>query len=136
MNKEDTVRFLIKKAGYSVKSFAELIDIPYSTLLSMLKNGLGHSNVDNVIKICSGLGISVEDLIKGEQQFASGVDVLSEDESVPNQDICENLVENLSDTENNDIVDLVVKYHQLPSDYKKIIKNQLDQLIRLSDTKY
>ncbi|MDR3051642.1 MAG: helix-turn-helix transcriptional regulator [Oscillospiraceae bacterium] len=63
MSKEEYVKHLIKSAGYSVKSFAAFIHIPYTTLLGMLKNGLGGAAVNNVMKVCRGLGITVENLI-------------------------------------------------------------------------
>jgi len=66
MQKEDLVKDLIKSRGFSIKSFAKYIGLPYTTLLGMLKNGLGGAAVDSVIKICVGLGIQVEDLILAE----------------------------------------------------------------------
>lgn len=62
MTKEEYVKHLIKSTGHSVKSFAKSIDLPYTTLLGMLKNGLGGSALDNVVRVCRGLGISVENL--------------------------------------------------------------------------
>lgn len=57
---------LISSSGHSVKSFAETIDLPYSTLLSMLNRGLGGASVHNVIKLCKGLSITVEGLQRVE----------------------------------------------------------------------
>ena len=62
MNREEYIKNLIIKKGYNIKSFAKMIDMPYSTLRSILENGLGGASIDNVIKICNGLGISVENL--------------------------------------------------------------------------
>ncbi len=71
-NQKDTrteiVERLIKEKGHSVKSFARMIDIPYTTLRSILKRGIGNSSVDNVIKICKGLDITTEEL----QEMAEG----------------------------------------------------------------
>lgn len=64
MTREEYIRNLIKLTGKSVKSFSHSIDIPYTTLLSMLKSGMGGASVDNVIKVCNGLKITVEDLQK------------------------------------------------------------------------
>jgi len=64
------VERLIDEKGHSVKSFAREIDIPYTTLRSILKRGIGNSSVDNVIKICKGLGITTEQL----QNMAEGDD--------------------------------------------------------------
>lgn len=62
MTREQYVRDLIRRHGLSVKGFAQSISMPYTTLLSMLKNGLGGASIDNVIRVCRGLGITVEDL--------------------------------------------------------------------------
>ncbi len=55
---------LIKQEGYSRRAFAEKIGIPATTLQSMLTRGIGRASVDNVIKVCRALGISVEKLEK------------------------------------------------------------------------
>lgn len=62
MTRENYLKNLIKSKGYTLKEFASTIGIPYSTLLSMLNNSIGGAAVDNVIKICAALGITVEQL--------------------------------------------------------------------------
>lgn len=66
MTRENYIKDLIKEKGYSVKSFAEHIGIPYSTLRSILSSGVGGASVDNAIRICQGLGITVDALNKCE----------------------------------------------------------------------
>lgn len=66
MTRENYIKDLIKEKGYSVKSFAEHIGIPYSTLRSILSSGVGGASVDNAIRICQGLGITVDTLNKCE----------------------------------------------------------------------
>ena len=46
----------------SRRSFAESIGLPPTTLQSMLTRGIGKASIDNVMKVCKALGISVEDL--------------------------------------------------------------------------
>lgn len=58
MTRESYLREKILEHG-TVKEFAEKIDMPYTTLLSILKN-VGGASINNVIKICSGLGISAD----------------------------------------------------------------------------
>lgn len=58
MTRESYLREKILELG-TVKEFAEKIDMPYTTLLSILKN-VGGASINNVIKICSGLGISAD----------------------------------------------------------------------------
>ena len=68
---------LIEKQGYSRRAFAEKAGIPATTLQSMLTRGIGGAAVDNVIKVCRALGITVEQLermaaLKAEPDLKSG----------------------------------------------------------------
>ena len=58
MTRESYLREKILEYG-TVKEFAEKIDMPYTTLLSILKN-VGGASINNIIKICAGLGISAD----------------------------------------------------------------------------
>lgn len=62
MNREKFIKEQILKRGFNIKSFASYIDMPYSTLLTMLNGSIGGASIDNVIKICKGLQISVSAL--------------------------------------------------------------------------
>jgi repressor LexA len=62
LTRENYIKQLISEKGFSVKTFSEKIEIPYSTLRSMLNGSIGGAAVDSVIKICAGLGISINDL--------------------------------------------------------------------------
>lgn len=55
---------IIKKYG-SLRYFCNKIDVPYSTIDSILKRGISKANVLNVIKICNALGLSVDSLKHG-----------------------------------------------------------------------
>lgn len=57
MNREAFLRNLISEQ-WALKEFAEYIQMPYSTLLSILKN-VGGASINNAKKICDGLGISL-----------------------------------------------------------------------------
>lgn len=52
---------IIKKYG-SVKRFSDKIDVPYTTIDTILKRGFMNSNVSNVIKMCNELGIDINEL--------------------------------------------------------------------------
>lgn len=52
---------LIDRRG-SRRAFAEEAGIPPTTLQSMLQRGVGRASIDNVIKVCKALGITVEQL--------------------------------------------------------------------------
>ncbi|MFD4492997.1 helix-turn-helix domain-containing protein [Lysinibacillus fusiformis] len=68
MEKAKIIERLIEEAGYSKKAFAEMIGIPPTTLRSMLARGIGNASVDNVLKVCKGLGITTDEL----EQMANG----------------------------------------------------------------
>ncbi|ANY71695.1 hypothetical protein BBD41_03355 [Paenibacillus ihbetae] len=55
---------LIEEMGLSRRAFAEKIGLPATTLQSMLSRGVGKASVDNVIKVCKGLGITTDQLEK------------------------------------------------------------------------
>jgi len=63
LTREDYLKKLIKNNGFTIKDFALSIDMPYSTLLTMLNDKkLGNAAVDSVIRICKGLNITIQDL--------------------------------------------------------------------------
>ncbi|WP_018664586.1 helix-turn-helix domain-containing protein [Heyndrickxia acidiproducens] len=69
----EVVEKLIDEKFPSAKAFAEHIGIPYTTLKSILKRGIGNATVDNVLKICKGLGITTDQL----EQIANGDDIVT-----------------------------------------------------------
>lgn len=62
MTREEFLKNLIERKFDNVKSFAESIDLPYTTVRSILSRGVLNAKMENVIKICDGLDISPEDL--------------------------------------------------------------------------
>ena len=62
MNREEFLKTLIEQRYSNVKRFSEHIGLPYTTVRTILEKGVGNARVDNVIKICKGLGISPEEL--------------------------------------------------------------------------
>ena len=63
MTREAYIKKLIWDNHMTIKDFAAQIDMPYSTLLTMLnEEKIGRASVDNVIAVCKGLGISVDEL--------------------------------------------------------------------------
>lgn len=56
---------IIKQYG-SLKRFCDIIDMPWSTLDSILKRGICNSNITNVLKITKELDIDTESLISGK----------------------------------------------------------------------
>lgn len=62
MEKAKILEKLIKESGYSLKAFALKCNIPYTTLYTILKNGVGRASVNTVMTICKELGITIEQL--------------------------------------------------------------------------
>ena len=62
MTREDFIKTLIKSKGYTLKAFSQEINMPYTTLLSILNGSIGGAAMDNVLKICRALNLSLDDL--------------------------------------------------------------------------
>lgn len=58
---------IIERYG-SLKKFCEKIDMPWTTLDSILKRGVANSNITNVMKITKELGLDTESLATGTIQ--------------------------------------------------------------------
>lgn len=67
MSREQYLKTLIKERHSTIKDFAREIDMPYSTLLSILNSSIGSAGVDNAMRICRGLGITISDLQRHAQ---------------------------------------------------------------------
>lgn len=63
---EDQLKNLILTRYRSIREFTIAIDIPYTTIDSIFRRGVGNSSVANVIKICKALGISADELADGK----------------------------------------------------------------------
>ena len=60
----DLKSLIIEKYG-SMKKFCETIDMPWTTLDSILKRGIANSNITNILKITRELGLDAEKLVDG-----------------------------------------------------------------------
>lgn len=65
MNREFMLRSLILDRYTSLRKFAREIDIPYSTLMTLLSRDVGGASFDIVIKICRKLEIDPLELSQG-----------------------------------------------------------------------
>lgn len=63
---ESNLKTLIIDRYGSLKKFTEIIDMPWTTLDSILKRGIANSNITNVLKITRELGLDAERLVDGE----------------------------------------------------------------------
>ena len=66
MTIEEKLKDLILSKYKSVREFTIAIDMPYTTIDSIFRRGVGNSSVSNVIKICKALGISADELADGK----------------------------------------------------------------------
>ena len=66
MTIEEQLKELILKRYHSIREFTTTIDIPYTTVDSIFRRGIGNSSVTNVIKICKALKISADALADGK----------------------------------------------------------------------
>lgn len=63
---ERELRSIIVEKYNSVKEFAQLAGIPYTTLDSILKRGVEKANVHNIIRLCQALDLDVDALAAGK----------------------------------------------------------------------
>lgn len=66
MTIEQKLKDLILNRYHSIREFTIAIDMPYTTIDSIFRRGIGNSSVTNVIKICKALGISADALADGQ----------------------------------------------------------------------
>lgn len=66
MTIEEKLKDLILKRYHSIREFTIAIDMPYTTMDSIFRRGIGNSSVSNIIKICKALNISADALADGE----------------------------------------------------------------------
>lgn len=62
---EEELKQYILQRYKSIKEFASVADIPYTTLDSILKRGVGKANVLNIIRLCDALEIDTNALAQG-----------------------------------------------------------------------
>lgn len=62
---EDLLKEVILDKYKSIREFTQEIDMPYSTVDTILKRGIRKSNVDNLIRMCEDLEISAYALVQG-----------------------------------------------------------------------
>ena len=65
MTIENQLKELILLKYGSLREFTFNIGLPYSTLSTILKNGIMTANISNVVKICNALSIKIDELVEG-----------------------------------------------------------------------
>ena len=95
MTTEEKLKELILSRYHSIREFTFAIDMPYTTLDSIFRRGIGNSGVNNVIKICKALRISTDDLANGEIVPIAA----PEPKHIEVVDVLDEIKERLSDSE-------------------------------------
>lgn len=60
MNKSEKLKNAILENYKSIREFSKVVNIPNSTIVSAIDNGIGGMAVDKVIKICEALHLDVK----------------------------------------------------------------------------
>lgn len=69
MSIEDQLRNLILSKYRSIAVFTEVAGIRYTTMMSILNRGVNNASISNIITVCQELGISADELAKGNIVF-------------------------------------------------------------------
>lgn len=117
MTTEEKLKDLILKRYDSVREFTIAIDIPYTTMISIFKRGIGNSSVSNIIKICKALNISADALADGEIRPISDRPFVSMDDKIEITDF-------LSDAK-----DTIIHSNRITLDGKIVSKATLESII-------
>ena len=115
MTIEEQLKQLILSKYKSLRAFTQEIDVPYSTVDTMLKRGIGGTSVTTVLKVCNSLGIDADALTNNKIQEKNNSISLS-----------------ISPHEQN----IIKKYNSLDNYGKDLINTILDkEYFRISEIK-
>lgn len=67
MRKGEFLERIMKVKGYNFPALAKLSGVPYTTIKSMFERDLVKASVDNAIKVCKALGVSVEWIYENDE---------------------------------------------------------------------
>lgn len=79
MTVEKGIKKLIENKFGNIKYFSEEIELPYTTVRSILERGVLNSKVENVIKIAEGLDMDPKEFLKLDRE---NIKVFDEDQTV------------------------------------------------------
>ena len=71
MKIEETLKNNIIEQYGSVRAFALQHDIPYTTVVSVIKRGIDNSSTSTIVRICDALNLSSHKLVEGHIVFKS-----------------------------------------------------------------
>ncbi len=99
----ETIRDRIEHNYKSVREFAQIVDVPYTTILTALSKGFGGTAVEKVIKICNALDINLT-------EYSSDLNEISKENDITKEEL-----------------EHIKKYRDLDSHGKTMVKMVLDQ---------
>lgn len=83
---EEQIRQVISQNYKSVRAFAIEKNIPYTSIMSLFKRGIGNASINTVFKVCKALDIDVNSIETGKIKIKNS---LSHDEEAIVQEINE-----------------------------------------------
>ena len=122
MTKEEKLKQYILTRYKSIREFTQEIDLPYSTISTILKRGIDNSSVTNIIRICQALGISTDELAEG--RIVPSATIVSKPIKI--EDIIANTKQQIINSNN-----LTINNQLLNDSEVKSILNSLDLLLEI-----
>lgn len=130
MSREEFLRTIIEDRYGSLRAFTKNIGMPYTTLVSILKRGIGNTSVDNILKICKYLGIPPESLYEDDVFFhdKSNITLIRNITQLSNENK-KLVLDYINFLKNSTHTDLEIKsYYKLNSSNKAKVKEYSDLL--------
>jgi transcriptional regulator with XRE-family HTH domain len=128
VEKARVLKELIEKRGISKRAFADEIGLPPTTLQSMLERGVGKASIDNVIKVCRGLGITTEQL----ETMSKHTDLKFELNKRDERDIAIDLLRIMNNLESNEALAYNGEELEIDEEGKELLRNALEQSMRIA----
>ena len=72
MTREELLKSYILKQYRTVKDFSVAIGLPYTTIDGILRRGVMNTRVENMIRVCQFLGISLDALVAALSRILTG----------------------------------------------------------------
>lgn len=132
---------IIEKYG-SLKKFCEIIDMPWTTLDSILKRGISNANITNVLKITKELNIDAEKIASGIIKDIDDLDSIATstayintgtDEGLTekdNKDIAKDLENIMNKLANDEDGPASYDGENIPEDDREMFAAQLEIMLR------
>lgn len=120
---------IMDEKGYNPMSLSKESGVPYTTIRSMLERNLTNASVDNVIKICRVLNISVESLYEPKNE-----EYLPELNEKDERNIQKELEKIINDLESNNSYAAFdgQSIESMDDEDKELLKSSLENSLRIA----